>query len=123
MEQIMKAQNYSHQLDQYATIEPLGATTIKAWHKGTGKIVVIKVSALDQECSSGEQQAELSLEGHLESIKQKCLVKLYEHFVYLNCMHIIRPFYNRGSLLEFMINSTIKVLTEDEIVEKAKYIL
>ena len=30
MDQIMKAQNYSHQLDQYATIEPLGSTTIKA---------------------------------------------------------------------------------------------
>ena len=78
---------------------------------------------LDQECQSGEQLAELSLEGHLEPIKQKCLVKLYEHFVHLNFMHIIRPFYNRGNLLEFMINSTIKVLTEDEIFEKVKYIL
>ena len=78
---------------------------------------------LDQECSSGEQQAELSLEGHLESTKQKCLIKLYEHFVHQNFMHIIRPFYNRGNLLEFMTNSTIRVLNEDEIVEKAKYIL
>lgn len=123
MSQIMRAQGYSSQLDQYQLIKYLGKTTIMAKHKVTQKIVAIKVvSDNDQTTSGYEQLGELTLESHLEAFDQTGIIKMCEHIVDENFIYLARPFWNHGNLIEAMNNDKINLLTEKEIGKKAKYI-
>ena len=59
------AQGYANQLDQYKIIKQLSRTAIKAVHKGTGKIVVIKVIANSEQDQMSEKWiSEITLMSH-----------------------------------------------------------
>ena len=99
----MQAQGYSDQMSQYKFIEQLSKSKMKAEHKGTGKTVVI--SNTEQQFSSEEQIVELTLQSHLQTIEQNKLVSMYEHLVVEGYVFTVRPYMNRGNLIEFMRDS------------------
>ena len=123
MGRIMQAQGYDHQMDQYQFMYYMGNTTIKAMHKVTGKVVVIKVIYnSDQAQTIDEQLVELTLQSHVQPMKLKGFIQMSEHLVDESFIYLIRHYWNKGNLLHFMRDSKVSQLTEREIGKKAKHI-
>jgi len=121
IDRIMCAQSFSSQIEQYKMVEYLGKTTVQAVHKASGRDVVIKVIAR-QQGDSLDQLVELVLVSQLKSLKNESISDIFEHMIDDDFIYVVRPYYNRGNVIEAMKKSKINLLTETEIRKPARSI-
>ena len=80
---------------------------------------MIKVIARPQ-TENLDQLVELALASRLAHFKNENIADVYEHMIDDDFIYIIRPYHNRGNLIEAMKNSKIDLLTESEIRQPAR---